>query len=134
MRTLGWHRLAVTVFFFCLFVLPATAQEDSWQGSEKGPQLKAHLVDKEKNAARRIAVVDVDVRNVTLTDPISYPDSGSGMGHLQYRVDSGPYILPMANQLAFEGLTPGKHNIEVSLADGSFRPMGAQAELEIVIP
>ncbi len=134
MRALGWHRLAFTLFFFCLFALPAAAQENSWQGPEKGPQLKAHLVDKEKNAARRIAVVEVDVRNVTLTDPIAYRDSGSGMGHLQYRVDSGPYILPMANQLVFEGLTPGKHTIEVSLADGAFRPLGAQVALELVIP
>ncbi len=134
MRTLGWHSLAFTMFLSCLFVLPATAQENSWQGPEKGPQLKAHLVDKEKNASRRIAVVDVDVRNVTLTDPIAYRDSGSGMGHLQYRVDNGPYILPMANQLAFEGLTPGKHTIEVSVADGAFRPLGAQVALELVIP
>lgn len=134
MRTLGWHKLAFTLFFFCLFVLPAAAQEDSWQGPEKGPQLKAHLVDKEKNAARRIAVVEVDVRNVTLTDPIAYRDSGSGMGHLQYRVDNGPYILPMSNHLAFEGLAPGKHTIEVSVADGAFRPMGAQVALEVVIP
>ncbi len=134
MRTLGWHSLAFTLFLSCLFVLPATAQENSWQGREKGPQLKAHLVDKDKNAARRIAVVEVDVRNVTLTDPISYPNSGSEMGHLQYRMDDGPYILPMANQLAFEGLTPGKHTIEVSVADGAFRPMGAQVKLDLVIP
>jgi hypothetical protein len=134
MRTLGWFSLAFTLFFSCLVVVPAMAQEDSWQGPEKGPQLKAHLVDKEKNAARRIAVVEVDVRNVTLTDPIAYRDSGSGMGHLQYRVDNGPYILPMANHPAFEGLAPGKHTIEVSVADGAFRPMGAQIALEVVIP
>ena len=73
-------------------------------------------------------------KNVTLTDPISYRDSGSGMGHLQYRIDNGPYILPMANRLVFEGLTPGKHTIDVSLADGSFRSMGADVELELVIP
>jgi hypothetical protein len=78
--------------------------------------------------------VEVDVRNVTLTDPIAYRDGGSGMGHLQYRVDNGPYILPMANHLAFEGLAPGKHTIEVSVADGAFRPMGAQVALELVIP
>jgi hypothetical protein len=114
--------------------LPVTVQEGSWQGSEKGPQLKAQLTDKDKNAARRIAVVDVDVRNVTLTDPIAYRESGSNMGHLQYRVDNGPYILPMANRLVFEGLIPGKHTIEVSMADGSFRPMGAKVELAIVIP
>ena len=134
MRTLGWHDLAFTLFFFCLFVLPANAQENSCQGPGKGPQLKAHLVDKEKNAARRIAVVEVDVRNVTLTDPIAYRDRGAGMGHLQYRSDGVPYILPMANQLVFEGLTPGKHTIEVSVADGAFRPMGAQVALELWIP
>ncbi len=134
MRALGWHKLAFTMFFVSLFVLPATAQEGSWQGSKNGPQINARLVDKDKNASRRIAVVEVDVKNVTLTDPISYRDSSSGMGHLQFRVDEGPYIVPMTNRLVFEGLTPGKHTIEVSLADGSFRPMGAKAELEIVIP
>ena len=77
--------------------------------------------------------MDVDVRNVTLTDPITY-GGGPGMGHLQFRVDNGPYILPMTNRLVFEGLTPGKHTIEVSLADGSFRPLGAKADLEVVIP
>ena len=74
------------------------------------------------------------MKNVTLTDPITYHDSGSGMGHLQYRVDQGPYILPMANRLVFEGLTPGKHTIEVSLADGFSVPWGPRSELEYSIP
>jgi hypothetical protein len=117
-----------------LSIFSGAAQENSWQGSQKGPQLKAQLADKEKNANRRIAVVDVDVKNVTLTDPIDYRGGGSDMGHLEYRLDGGPYILPMTNRLVFEGLAPGKHTIEVSLADGSFRPMGAKTELEVVIP
>ena len=91
-------------------------------------------MDTDKTASRRLYGVEVAVRIITLTDPISYRDGGSGMGHLQYRVDDGPYIVPMTNRLVFEGLTPGKHTIEVSLADGSFRPMGAKADLEIVVP
>ncbi|MGH9546491.1 MAG: hypothetical protein ACRD23_14890 [Terriglobales bacterium] len=134
MRMLRWQGLAFALFLVCFAIPPATAQEGSWQGSAKGPQIKATLADRDKNAARRIAVVEVDVKNVTLTDPITYRDSGSGMGHLQYRVDNGPYILPMTNRLVFEGLTPGKHTIDVSLADGSFRPMGADAKLQLVIP
>ena len=134
MRTFCRYGLAFALFLLLLSILPAAAQEGSWVGSEKGPQLKAQLADKEKNAGRRIAVVDVDVRNLTLTDPISYPGGGPEMGHLQYRLDNGAYILPMTNRLVFEGLAPGKHTIEVSLADGSFRPMGAKAELEVVIP
>jgi hypothetical protein len=78
--------------------------------------------------------VEVDVRNVTLTDPINFGGGMSDAGHLQYRVDNGPYILPMSNRLVFEGLTPGKHAIEVSLADSAFRPMGAKAELDVEIP
>jgi hypothetical protein len=124
----------ITLLLLLFSVFPAVAQENSWQGSPKGAQLKAELADKEKNAGRRIAVVDVDVRNVTLTDPIGYRGGGSDMGHLEYRLDGGAYILPMSNRLVFEGLTPGKHTIEVSLADSYFRPMGAKAELEVVIP
>ncbi len=134
MRTFCRQGMAFTLFLLLFSLLSAAAQEGSWQGSEKGPQLKAQLTDKEKNAGRRIAVVDVDVRNLTLTDPISYPGNGPEMGHLQYRLDGGPYILPMTNRLVFEGLAPGKHTIEVSLADGSFRPMGGKAELEVIIP
>ena len=132
MRTLR-GTLAFTLLLFLLLILPITAQENSWQGSENNPQLKAQLVDKGKNAARRIVVVDVNVRNITLTDPITYVGGGPGLGHLQYRLDGGPYIVPMSNRLIFEGLIPGKHTIEVSLADGSFRPLGAKAELEVVI-
>ncbi|MGH9502298.1 MAG: hypothetical protein ACRD20_05560 [Terriglobales bacterium] len=134
MRTLRWQCLALTLFLSLLLPLAAAAQDGSWQGPVKGAQLKARLVDKDKNAARRIAVVEVDVRNVTLTDPINFAGGMSGAGHLQYRVDNGPYILPMSNRLVFEGLTPGKHTIEVSLADSGFRPMGAKAELDVVIP
>ena len=132
MRSLCSATMILLLVLFSIF--SAAAQENSWQGSQKGPQLRAQLADKEKNASRRIAVVDVDVKNVTLTDPIAYRGGGSDMGHLEYRLDSGPYILPMANRLVFEGLAPGKHTIEVSLADGSFRPMGAKTELEVVIP
>ena len=132
MRALRWQALAFTLLF-PLLILPMSAQEDSWQGPTNGPQLKAQLADKEKNASHRIAVVDVDVRNVTLTDPISY-GGGPGMGHLQFRLDNGPYLIPMSDRLVIEGLTPGKHTIEVSLADGSFRPMGAKTELEVQIP
>jgi hypothetical protein len=132
MRTLR-GRLAFTFSLFLLLILPAIAQENSWQGSEKGPQLKAQLADKDKNAARRIAVVEVDVRNITLTDPTGFSGS-SGMGHLQFRVDQGPYIVPLNNRLILEGLTPGKHTISVSLADSSFRGLGAKADLEVVIP
>ena len=124
----------MTLLLLLFSTFPAVAQDSSWQGSPKGPQLKAELADKEKNASRRIVVVDVEVKNVTLTDPIGYRGGGSDMGHLQYRLDGGAYILPMSNRLVFEGLTPGKHTIEVSLADGSFRPMGATAELEVLIP
>ena len=133
MRTFRWEGQAVALSLLLLLILPAAGQDGSWQGPEKGPQLNAQLADKEKNAARRIAVVEVDVRNVTLTDPITY-GGGPGMGHLQFRVDNGPYILPMTNRLVFEGLRPGKHTIEVSLADGSFRPLGAKSDLEVVIP
>ncbi len=56
------------------------------------------------------------------------------MAHLQYRIDGGPYIVPMNNKIVFEGLTPGKHTIEVTLADNGFRLLGAKAELEVVIP
>jgi len=132
MRTLRFQGLALTLFL--LMVIPATAQEGSWQGPDKGPQLKAQLVDKEKNAARRIAVVEVDVKNITLTDPTTYRGGGSGLGHLQYRMDNGPYILPMSNRLVFEGLTPGNHSIEVSLANDSFAPLGAKAKLDLAIP
>jgi hypothetical protein len=124
---------AITLLLFSLLVLAAVAQENSWQGSDKGAQLKAQLVDKDKNAARRIAIVEVDVKNVALADPTDR-GSSSDMAHLQFRIDGGPYILPMNNKIVFEGLAPGKHTIEVTLADKAFRLLGAKAELEVTIP
>src|SRR6185295_2250089 len=67
MHTFRLEGLAVALFLLLLLALPAASWDGSWQGPEKGPQLNAQLADKEKNAARRIAVVEVDVRNVTLT-------------------------------------------------------------------
>lgn len=124
---------AITLLLFSFLILAAAAQENSWQGSDRGPQLKAQLVDKDRNASRRIVIVDVDVKNVALADPTER-NSNSDTAYLQYRIDGGPYILPMNNKLVFEGLTPGKHTIEVTLADGAFRLMGPKAEMEVVIP
>ena len=55
MRSLCSATMILLLVLFSIF--PAAAQENSWQGSQKGPQLRAQLADKEKNASRRIAVV-----------------------------------------------------------------------------
>ena len=86
MRTFRREGLAVALSLLLLSILPAAGQEGSWQGPEKGPQLNAQLADKEKNAARRIAVVEVDVRNVTLTDPITLSAAAPEWGICSIRV------------------------------------------------
>jgi hypothetical protein len=126
---------AVPVLLACALLLAAAnAQENVWQGSAKGPRVRAHLVDKDKNIQHRLAVVDIDVAGVALTDPTNYQYKMPDQGHIQIRLDKGPYILPMNNRIAFEGLAPGKHTIEVMLADNDYRPLGAKVELEVTIP
>lgn len=126
--------LMVALLAGTFLMLTAAAQENVWQGSQNGPMLKAQLLDRNKNAQHRLAVVDVDVKGVVLTDPTSYEYSMPGEAHVQFRLDGGPYVLPMNNRVAFEGLTPGKHTIEVTLADNSYRPLGPKVTLDITIP
>ena len=127
-RFFAWILLGV------LTVLPAAAQENAWQGLADGPRLRAQFVGKARNLEHRLAVVQADVEGVLLADPTDPQYKMRDQGHIQFRLDQGPYILPLGNRIAFEGLTPGKHNIEVMLADNSYRPMGPKVELEITVP
>jgi len=124
----------VWILLGILTALPAAAQENAWQGAANGPRLRAQFVDKARNLEHRLAVVEVDAEGVLLADPTDSQYKMRDQGHIQFRLDQGPYILPLGNRIAFEGLTPGKHNIEVMLADNSYRPMGPKVELEITVP
>ena len=132
MHLSAWALLAVAAWMF----LPTrpVAQENVWQGVANGARLRAQLLDKDKNLQHRLAVVQADVEGVVLTDPTGDQYKMSGQGHVQFRLDQGPYILPLGNRIAFEGLTPGKHTIEVMLADSSYRPLGPKVELEVTVP
>ena len=128
------RHLVLTLLACMLMALTAFAQENVWQGPQNGPRLRAQLADKEKNLQRRLAVVDVDVQGVALADPTSNQYSMPGQGHLRFRLDNGPYILPLNNRIAFEALTPGKHTIEVTLADNNYRLIAPKIELQITVP
>jgi len=127
------RHLAPALLVFALLGGTALAQENTWVGKENGPQMRARLIDKEKNLARRLAVVEVEVKGVALADPTgSYPLPGEG--HLQFRLDNSAYILPLNDRIAFEALAPGKHTIEVSLADHNYQLLTPTVELQITVP
>ena len=128
------RHLVLTLLACMLLAVAGFAQENVWVGPQNGARIRAKFVDKEKNLQHRLAVIDVDVEGAVLGDPTDQSYQMPGQGHVQFRVDNGPYILPSSNRIAFEALAPGKHTIEVTLADHNYRLMAPKIDLELDVP
>ncbi len=97
--------------------------------------LKAKLMDPEKNAKTKTAVVAVEVVGVSLVDPaLSEGKPVAQQGHLHYRVDNGYVIATPYSKLSFHDLAPGTHQISVFLAGNDHSPLGPQQTLTVKIP
>lgn len=97
--------------------------------------ISARLVDKTKNAANRMATVDVRVRGIRLVDPsFASQAPGSIQGHLLFQLDGGPIIATPTPRLSFRELAPGEHTISVNLADDDHMPIGLPVLLTVSVP
>lgn len=113
---------------------PDTRPAVTVAGGQK-PALTARLVDKDQKAAKRAATVQVEPRNVTLTDPAAAGERPQpGQAHLHYRVDSGPVVATTTTKLSFHELEPGAHRISVVLAGNDHQPVSDPVQLEVRVP
>jgi hypothetical protein len=131
----GWgKRSAIALLSGVFLTSVVAAQEGVWQGEQNHPMLRATFKNKDKNAEKHAAVVEVETQNIGLvaSDVSSY--AGNDMGLLEYQVDQAPVLATADTRVMFRDLTPGKHTITVSLVNTEYRELGAKAELEVDIP
>lgn len=110
------------------------AQERVWQGEQDHPTLRATFRDKDKNAQKHAAVVEVDTRNIALVSLDASSYGGSDMGILEYQVDQALVLATADTRVMFRGLTTGKHTITVSVVSTEYKELGAKVVLEVDVP
>lgn len=99
-----------------------------------GPFLKARLADREDNARKRRAVVVVQTDGVKLTPAESESIPRLNEAHIQYKLDDGPVQNSTELTWTFDDLSPGKHEIHVSLAGNDNRAIGKGMTLTVTVP
>jgi hypothetical protein len=98
-------------------------------------KLTASLVDGDRNAAKRSAVVQASIEGIDLVDPAAVNEKPKdGQGHLHYQLDGGPLVATTNTKMSFHELTSGTHSITVTLAGNDHAPLGPQQTLTVVIP
>lgn len=100
-----------------------------------GPLLIAKLIDEQKNAKQRRAVVAVQTDGVRMVDPAEAHDQPKiDEAHLQYKLDHGPVQNSTSKTRTFDNLSPGDHEIFVALATSDNHPVGKGKKLHVHIP
>lgn len=100
-----------------------------------GPLLIAKLVDEQKNAKQRKAVVDVQTDGVQLVDPeAAHHQPKIDEAHIQYRLDGGPVQNSTSKTWTFTQLSAGEHEVQVALATSDNLPLGKPKKLRVRIP
>jgi len=131
----GWEkRLAIALFLGVFLTGVVAAQEGVWQGEQNHPMLRATFKNKDNNAEKHAAVVEVETQNIGLvaSDVSSY--EGSDVGLLEYQVDQAPVLATADTRVMFRDLTTGRHTITVSLVNTEYKGLGAKAKLEVDVP
>jgi hypothetical protein len=79
------------------------------------------------------AVVQVKVEGIELVDPAAVAElPRPHEGHLHYQIDGRPPIIATTEaRLAFFGMSPGQHTIEVMLAGNDHSPLGPRTALTV---
>lgn len=129
-----WKQLALTLAACVVLTGAMAAQEGIWQGEQNRPMLRATFRDKEKNAQKQTALVEVETQNIGLVNLDGSSYAGSDMGLLEYRVDQAPVLATADTRVMFRDLMPGKHTITVSLVNTEYKELGAKVVLEVDIP
>lgn len=131
----AWKQQLMLVLSAGVFLVgTAVAQEGVWQGRNDHPMLRATLKDKDKNAQKHVASVEVETQNIGLVTVGASSYAESDMGLLEYQVDKGPVLATSDTTVMFRDLTPGKHTITVSLVNADYKQLGVRVELEVDIP
>jgi len=121
--------ILVTLGLFALAAGPLYAKPDT------GIQLKASLVNRERNAAQKAAVVRVEISGLALVDPGTMGEGAMpGMGYIHYILDNCPAVGSSDTNLSFWGLSPGPHTIRVVLVGNDHKPLGVEQTLDVTIP
>lgn len=100
-----------------------------------GPLLTARLLDKEHNARKHRAVIEVRTDGVKLVDAASVQGEAKlDEAHIQYSLDNGPTQSTTSRTLIFENLSRGGHLIHVNLASDDNRKVGKGTTLKVEVP
>jgi len=141
MARLNWRGVALAAVLGGMVAAPQVLAARKMNHSQEGIRtrttegLTAKLVDPEKKAEEKAATVQVQVRGVKLIDPaVAKERPRKGQGHLHYQVDGGPVIATTSTKLSFHELTPGEHQIVVTLAANDHKPLGPQQTVSVRIP
>lgn len=103
--------------------------------SGAGPLLIASLIDEERNAKHHRAVVEVQTDGVRLVDPAqAHYQPKIDEAHIQYRLDGGPVRSTTSKTLIFDQLSPGNHQVYVTLATSDNQPVGKSKRLHFHVP
>ena len=144
MARLNWRGVALTAVLGAVVAAPqvlgvthrkANHSQEGGMRARMTEGLTAKLVDPEKKAQEKAATVQVQVSGVKLIDPAAAKEQPrKGQGHLHYQVDGGPVIATTSTKLSFHELTPGEHQIVVTLAANDHKPLGPQQTVTVRIP
>ena len=134
--------LLVILLFSLLLLLSGTvlwAQygKPTTQKASTQPSISfdAALVNAAQKSPKKAATVEVKVTGIELVDPDKVSEKPqAGQGHLHYQLDNGPIVATTSPKLSYHGLTPGPHNITVSLAANDHTALGPQKTLQVTIP
>ncbi len=103
--------------------------------SGMGPLLTARLLDKEGNAKKHRAVIEVQTDGIRLVESASAPnETGLDDAHIQYRLDDQPAENTTSKRWTFENLSRGEHRIRVNLASSDDRKVGEGTTLKVHVP
>lgn len=129
-------RTAAQLLLVSLALAGLAAAQDwtLWQGAKGAPRLRAELWNKQQNARKHLAQVEVEVQNVWVHAPDVVPQTGVPQGVLKYQLDSCAPIVTTDTKLKFEQLKSGSHRINVSLVGMDDRPLSPPATLTLSIP
>ncbi len=92
------------------------------------------LVEPEKSARQRKAVLEVFVDGLELVDPRTAKAPVAYQGHVVYKLDGGPEQRTASRRSVLDNLSPGDHTITVYLASNDGHAISPLHELKLRIP
>ncbi len=99
-----------------------------------GPELEVSLVDADRNAENKRAVVRIEVWGVELVQPQPNEQPNLTKSYVTYQLDDGEPVKTAEEEHAFENISPGYHHVYVQLAYLSGEPRGARLTVTVHVP